>query len=159
MSGYTALIGRIQQSLEDLERVIRRVESLMDKTEQTGDDDYLDGVALNLHGFYAGVEHVFEDIAREMEGALPTGPQWHSSLLLQMSAKINSTRPAVITPETRRYLDEYRGFRHVVRNVYTFDLHPNRVLELAHGVRRCYEALTSDLNAFAEFLDKLMDEK
>jgi len=35
-----------------------------------------------------------------------------------MSSTIADTRPAVLTPETRRQLERYQGFRHVVRNVY-----------------------------------------
>ncbi len=56
----------------------------------------LDGVALNLHGFYAGVERIFEEIAREIDGSLPAGPEWHRDLLLQMSAEVAGTRPPVI---------------------------------------------------------------
>jgi hypothetical protein len=55
-TGYIALIGRTSRLLQDLEHVVKRSESLMDKAQRTGDDGYLDGVALNLHGFYAGVE-------------------------------------------------------------------------------------------------------
>jgi hypothetical protein len=66
-TGYIALIGRIKRILQDLERVVSRAESLMDKAKRTGDDGFLDGVALNLHGFYAGVEKIFEDIARTLE--------------------------------------------------------------------------------------------
>ncbi|MFN2131705.1 MAG: hypothetical protein ACK2VD_14340 [Anaerolineae bacterium] len=41
-------------------------------------------------------------------------------LLEQMAAEVPSVRPALISGETRQLLDEYRGFRHVVRNVYAF---------------------------------------
>ncbi|HFD40626.1 MAG TPA: hypothetical protein ENJ31_12355 [Anaerolineae bacterium] len=63
---YAALAGRIRQSLPDLARLVGRAELLMDKARRSGDSDYLDGVALNLHGFYAGVERIFEDIARNV---------------------------------------------------------------------------------------------
>ena len=43
------LIGRIEQTLTDLEQVVRRVELLRDKAQQS-DDDYWDGVGLNLRG-------------------------------------------------------------------------------------------------------------
>lgn len=33
----------------------------------TGDDAYWDAIALNLQGFYSGVERVFEDVARTSE--------------------------------------------------------------------------------------------
>ena len=40
---------------------------------QTCDDGFFDGVALNLHGFYSGIERTFEDIARTMERSKPKG--------------------------------------------------------------------------------------
>jgi hypothetical protein len=39
-----------------------------------------------------------------------------------MAVEIELVRPAVISKETRNTLDEYRGFRHIVRNVYSFNL-------------------------------------
>lgn len=108
MNTYAVLAGRIREALSDLERVVRRAEDLLSKAQQRNDDGYLDGVALNLHGFYAGVERIFEDIARNLDEAVPAGPDWHRDLLLQMSAAIDGVRPAVISPETRFCLDEYR---------------------------------------------------
>lgn len=148
-----ALATRLRAELVDLERVTRRVEHLWSKAGT--DDDYLDGVALNLHGFYAGVERIFEQIAREIDGALPDGPEWHRALLMQMSAEVSSTRPPVISRTTRNCLDEYRGFRHVVRNVYTFNLRPTRLKELATELPVCYKALVQDVMSFCNFLDRL----
>lgn len=155
---YIALIGRIKRILKDLERVVDRAESLMDKAKLTGDDGYLDGVALNLHGFYAGVEKIFEDIARTLEKNIPDGSGWHQDLLLQMTAEISPIRPPVISEETRDCLDEYRGFRHVVRNVYTFNLQMSRLQELTKGLQNCYVAITRDLDDFMEFLKELSVE-
>ena len=152
---YTALIGRIDQALVDLARVVQRAELLLNKARQNNDDGYLDGVALNLHSFYSGVEAIFEDIARNLEGTLPSGPNWHQELLLQMSAVLGSLRPAVIRIETRYCLDEYRGFRHVVRNVYTFNLRSGRLQQLSEEVRPCYENVKQDLTNFIKFLEQL----
>jgi hypothetical protein len=112
---YTALAGRIRQSLLDLQRVVDRADFLLGQALQKDDDGYLDGVALNLHGFYGGVERIFEDIARSVDQSIPGGPEWHRDLLLQMANELVSVRPAVITSDTRHCLDEYRGFRHLVR--------------------------------------------
>jgi hypothetical protein len=152
---YAALAGRIRQALIDVGRVVYRAELLMDKAQRSGDDGYLDGVALNLHGFYAGIERIFEDIARTLEKAMPVGPDWHQDLLLQMSSEVTSVRPPVITQETRYCLDEYRGFRHVVRNVYAFNLQPTRLRELTTRLQGCYRAVEHDLNDFADFLVQL----
>ena len=96
-----------------------------------------------------------EDIARETEEGIPTGPDWHQSLLLQVSAEIPGTRPPAITQETRYCLDEYRSFRHLIHNIYTFNLRPDRLKEQAEGLQACYEAVVHDLRAFTSFLECL----
>ncbi|MGH2521033.1 MAG: hypothetical protein ACRDH2_00895 [Anaerolineales bacterium] len=150
---YAALAGRIRNLLLDVERVVNRAEVLQEKALRTGDDGYWDGVALNLHGFYAGVEQIFLDIARTLEGSIPTGPLWRQDLVVQMSAEVVGIRPAVIERYTRECLDEYRSFRHIVRNVYTFNLRPARLQELVTGLRPCLKAVNRDLYRFAAFLD------
>ena len=152
---YAALAARIRASLNDVQRVMRRAEALRDKAQSTGDDGYWDGVALNLHGFYAGIEQIFEDIARTMEAGIPPGPNWHQALVLQMSQAVAGVRPGVITDATRQCLEEYRSFRHVVRNVYTFNLRPARLQALVAGLQLCHEAIVADLSTFAELLDRL----
>jgi hypothetical protein len=152
---YAALAARLRASLADVDRVVARTEALDRRAQETGDDGFWDGVALNLHGFYAGIEQAFEDIARTLDAAIPPGPDWRRALLLQMSAEVTRVRPAVVAGATRQCLDEYRSFRHIVRNVYTFNLRPARLQELVTGLRACQDAVASDLNAFATFLDGL----
>lgn len=154
MSERPALAGRIRISLEDVRMTIQRAVLLAEKGHRSGDDDYWDGVALNLHGFYTGVEQIFEDIARTVDGGLPSGGEWHTGLLRQMTVEIEGLRPAVIKARTRKSLDEYRGFRHIVRNVYAFNLRPARLDELVTDAPGCLADLTTDLLAFADFLEK-----
>lgn len=149
---YSALAGRLQQLLADIERVMQRVQLLHNKAKQSGDYAYFDGVALNLHSFYVGVESGFEDIGHTIDLALPSGPNWHQELLQQMGAQLNEIRPAVIRRETRACLDEYRAFRHLVRNLYTFNFKPSRLEELAQAVQHCFKLVSEDLDCFIEFL-------
>jgi hypothetical protein len=65
---------------------------------------YLDSVALNLHGFYAGLERLFEMIVGVVDGQMPRGENWHQILLEQVATETPSVRPAVISDEKRRVL-------------------------------------------------------
>lgn len=152
---YTTLTSRIEQTLLDLERMVVRTERKMKMASQTDDDAYYDAATLNLHGFYAGIERAFEDIAQTMGESLPTGSHWHQNLLLQMSAPQPSKRPAVISTETRYCLDEYRQFRHIVRNVYTFNFRSSSLEILARDVRKCFTSVSTDLTNFIQFLHQL----
>ncbi|MCB8942407.1 MAG: hypothetical protein H6658_01400 [Ardenticatenaceae bacterium] len=114
---YLAIAGRIRQELQELEQVAGRTAQIWQKVVETDDDYYVDAAALNLHGYYAGLERVFELIAEGIDQSKPSGANWHQELLRQMTAEISHTRPSVLTTATRTKLDTYRGFRHVVRNV------------------------------------------
>jgi len=126
---YQELAERIRGEVSDLARVIERaLRSWSGGQRLPGERDvYLESVALNLHGFYSGLERLFELIARHVDRALPAGEGWHHDLLQQMSREIAETRPAVISPESASRLDELRRFRHLVRNVYPEFCTPNAV--------------------------------
>jgi hypothetical protein len=92
-------------------------------------------VALNLHGLYSGLERIFEKIASTIDGSVPSGVNWHQELLNQMAVEVPRIRPAVISVDLKKDdLEEYRGFRHVVRNVYTYRLDPEKLRPLVKNI-------------------------
>ena len=155
MSRYGVLVGQIQRDLTDLDQVVARVKGLMTKVQATGDLDYLGTVALNLHGFYSGAERIFREVALAVDGSLPEGADWHRRLLRQMASEVPDVRPAVLSDATLKPLNELCAFRHVVRNVYTFDLIPSRIEALAKGASDCLALLKGDLERFCQFLMSL----
>ena len=118
-------------------------------------DIYLDSVSLNLHGFYSGVERLFELIARHVDGDLPAGKNWHHTLLRQMATDVKEIRPAVISMENALMLDELRRFRHLVRNVYALNLSPKKIEPLVSTLVELWQRLRAELLAFADFLEEL----
>ena len=49
-------------------------------------------------------------------------------------------------------LEEYRGFRHVVRNVYTYHLSPEKIGPLVDNVQEIIANSEKELSTFAKFL-------
>jgi hypothetical protein len=152
---YLAVAGRIRQELQELEQVAERTTQIWQKVADSADDYYVDAVALNLHGFYAGLERVFELIAEAIDQSKPAGANWHQELLRQMTAEITHTRPPVISIATRTKLDPYRGFRHVVRNVYTYHLDPQQIEVLVKQLPATLSAVSQDLTAFVNLIEQL----
>ena len=151
------LAERIRGELDDLDLVVCKVQrawkqSLIQVEQQ---DLLLDSVALNLHSIYSGLESLFELIARNIDQSLPSGNTWHRLLLDQMSKEIPPCRPAVISSSTKISLDEYRRFRHVVRNIYTMNILPDRLEKLIVQLPDTWETIRQELNAFADFLESL----
>lgn len=148
-----SLPERIRNELPEIEHTVKRAMEGLDRAKQTGDDHYLDGVALNLHGFYSGIERIFELITVYVDGALPKGENWHQILLKQMAEEAAGIRPAVISGPVLHDLDEYRGFRHIVRNVYSYKFDSVRIERLINKVETLFPQLKAELLAFADFLE------
>lgn len=153
--GYQVLATRIRSELDDLDRSVRRAERAWQAAQRAGteQDMFIDSAALNLHAFYAGVEHLCEAVALQLDGSLPQGEAWHRDLLDQMTLDLPGLRPPIISPVVRQALDEYRRFRHVVRNVYADSLDPLRVGELVERLAPVWAQLQAEFSALADFLD------
>ncbi len=148
------LVKRIHQELAELQRVLDRTQEGWELFRRSNDDLYLDSVALNLHGLYSGFERLFTHIAETIDGKLPQGAEWHKLLLEQMKTEIPGIRPAVISTETGKFLDELRRFRHIVRNVYTHHIDPERLKKLVDGSFKSFAQLSAEISAFAAFLEQ-----
>jgi len=142
---YLTLISRIKDELSEIEQIVNRCQKAWENANISNDDLYLDSVALNLHGFYAGLERIFELIAKDIDQSLPSGESWHQSLSKQMSTEIEEIRPPVISKSTYNKLDDYRGFQHIVRNVYTFQLSKKRIKPLVEELPELFEKLKKKL--------------
>jgi hypothetical protein len=147
------IADRIRSELIEIESLVDRVVSAWQLGLNSEDDFYLDSVALNLHGFYSGLERIFEFIATNIDANKPTGENWHQQLLDQMANEIRSVRPAVISEDIYVQLNEFRGFRHIVRNVYTFRFDRNKIEKLVKRVPAMYADIKQELLAFADFLE------
>ena len=159
MERYRVLAKRIRLELASLEKAVKRVKRAMIAYQSISEnqDLFLDSVALGLHDFYTGLERIFYQIATLVDESLPSGREWHRDLLTQMSIDISQTRPQILSIETVQALDEYRRFRHVVRNVYTFELDAERLKPLIEKLSFYFTQVQDELLAFANLLERIAD--
>ncbi len=61
------LVVRIRQELEEIRRVMERIDRIWESARRSNDDYYLDAAALNLHGFYLGFERIFVRVAETID--------------------------------------------------------------------------------------------
>ena len=154
---YRSVAARIRQEVPELDRVAQRACRAWASASHEADDLLVDAAALNVHGFYAGLERVFTLVAERIDGSLPHGPNWHQDLLRQMTAEIPGVRAAVLTPDLFPALDRYRGFRHVVRNVYAYVLDPRLVALLIDDLPETDELVLAQLAVFADALETIAE--
>lgn len=156
ISRYHALAQRIRQECEELESILTAIQRHWERSKTAADQDaYLNSVAFNLHGFYSGLERIFELIAVDLDGIKLGGDHWHIELLRQMTLDLPQIRPPVLTHETAQHLDNYRKFRHVIRNIYTTNLVPSELEKLVVTLPQVWSSIRNQLDALADYLDQL----
>ena len=123
-----AIAKRIRREISELDKI--REHALRRWQKVSKDPDYLGSVGFDLQSFYQGVERIFQTIAKSIDRSVPSGESWHKTLLEQMANEVSGIRPAVISTQAREALDNFRMFRHLAHNIYTFNLDPRRIKPL-----------------------------
>lgn len=148
------LISEIRDELELLERVAADIGNA--RREMKGHPElsavYEESLALKLHNFYTGCERIFHTIADDMNGGAPSSFEWHKRLLKSMSLAIEGKRPPVISKAVEKELEEFLAFRHVIRNIYGFEIDSERLHGLLEKVRRVFGNFKKDIVKFLGFL-------
>ena len=107
-----------------------------------------------LHSFYNGCENIFNSIARFFENDL--GPQtWHKDLLKRMNLEIPGIRPKLIDDELYRLFDDFRGFRHKFRHLYSFELDWDRECIVARKFPATVKKFKIQVNDFLKKLEQV----
>lgn len=155
---------RVVRLCAELAQERANIEQLVSETvrvlEETADRELssleVRGMADLVHDFYTGIEKTLRRIAPVLNGGLPEGEFWHRQLLDSMAMDIPDLRPPVLADRTVRDLGEFLRFRHLFRNLYGFELEPDRVRDLASRVEALWKQVEQDLAAFDEFLTELI---
>lgn len=141
---------------DEIEEQLASVNQLKETLKKIGDD--LDEEIIRrtqasvLEDFYMASEKIFKLIATEIDKELPSGDKWHKKLLRQMSVRLSQTRPPVIDKELFHQLEEYLRFRHLLHNIYGFQLKYNR---FSHPVKKLPETIDQLEKQVLQFLSQL----
>lgn len=137
-----------------LELLFASAEPHLDLPAEAVSDYDRGAIGYLLHNFYNGCENIFRAIAAFFENDVGAGT-WHADLLRRMRLEIPGYRPAVIDEELYRLLEDFRGFRHVFRNCYSFELDWERERLVASRFQRAAGLMRTQVNEFLERIDGL----
>lgn len=154
MSQFAVLSGYIQQKAQELGQEYSYAMAQAQQAETTNIDAYWIAAGFGLQGFYTGLEKIFEQVARRVDGSpVQHSERWHQELLDQMQLEVPGVRPPVITHDTYKILKAILAFRHVVRNNYTHALEPSLIAQNMEMLALAYEQVLEDLKGFQAFLE------
>jgi len=144
------LRGEVEFELEQLSHLLEVHRDLVLKSRDHDPSSVeISALAMMLHSFYTGVENIFKRITVDSGGQILSGENWHRALLDSM-LRPATRRPIVISPETHESLGDYRAFRHVFRNAYSFDLDWEKLAPLVVNCDPTLKRLNAELRLFLE---------
>jgi hypothetical protein len=156
--GFLALASEIRQELESLHRLGHEITATWAKREAVAPAErqtYVESTALKLHNFYTAIERIFERIAGDVDGGVPQTPDRHLRLLRAMSAQIPEVRPRVLSADLCERLADYLRFRHLVRNIYGFELDERKMAPLVEGIGAVRRDVEAEIGEFLAYLERL----
>ena len=138
------LRAEIRFDREAFEQRLRELKDLPLDAEPTAADTAQAAVA--LHHAYCAIESILVRVARQVEGSLPQGPEWHQALLHAAGLEIPGVRPALLSRESVEALRRLLGFRHFFRHGYAVPLDPAQLAALGQETRALAPRLLTEID-------------
>jgi hypothetical protein len=144
--------GQVRFEVEQIDQLFTVYSDLFEHVQQrTPDMVEVAAIASVLHSFYNGLENIFMSIAKGLDQQVPSGPQWHRDLLVQMSQQ-TSHRRGVISAELAERIADYLAFRHFYRHSYSFFLEWGELKGLVTPLRQVWDQVKGELSEFLKSL-------
>lgn len=135
----------------DIESQSRQIENIYGKLKERGEGPgqvYLESLAYQLHNLYCAFEDLFKVIAGTFENRIDDQPRYHLELLKRMTISVEGVRPAFLSQECYRLIDNLRAFRHLFRHAYSYELDERKVSLVLEDAIRLKEIYPKDIQTF-----------
>lgn len=147
------LLGYFSNQIELVEKILKEIKATQPSgREKTSHLGYL------LHNLYCAMEDLFQEIANTFENRIEDLSKYHRELLKRMQLNVPGIRPRLLSKESYLILDELRGFRHIFRHSYDYELAPDKVKDLKQNILANWKHIKRDLNVFTDFLQKAIKD-
>lgn len=147
---------------DEIEEELKQIYQLKNQIKEVNNEKIINSYNLKtrvyasiISDFFMASERIFKLIAKEIDEDLPETDDWHKKLLRQMSVDLPEIRPAVIDKKLYYLLEEYLKFRHLVRNIYGFQLDYKRFSHLVTDIDIAISEIVKQINSFLNKMDEI----
>lgn len=134
--------------ISQIDRLLDMGKPLFDSCKQkTPDYIEMSVCAMILQSFYHGIESMLVTIFQYYDGQLPNGSKWHKDLLDKAFVSDGNRKPVFFNVSQKK-LKDYLRFRHIVRNVYIFQLEWDKMNDLTTDIHAIWETAKGDIHTF-----------
>ncbi|MBU7006723.1 hypothetical protein [Phosphitispora fastidiosa] len=156
MTGTVLVVtARIRKELKNLDMLRKEIVEMLERGGAENDSERKRAFSSLLHDFYTCVERMFQTVAKGLDEYVPDGDNWHKLLLEQMTLSLEERRPAVISEKLGAKLMEYLAFRHLVRNIYGFQLEWAKMDYLAKDLPEVVDWIRDEADSFVKIIEDI----
>lgn len=112
-----------------------------------------------LHNLYCALEDLLQEVARTFENRMADPARYHQELLKRLHLEVPGIRPRLLHTPGYQLLNELRGFRHIFRHAYEYELDEVRLRQLKDRLIAGWTAVEDDLQMFRGFLQEALKKK
>lgn len=145
------LRAQIDSQIEEIENIYAKIE----KRKLIEGITAIESISYQLHNLYSAFEDLFKIIARTFENHISDISRYHVELLKRMTIQIEGIRPSLLPKESYILLDSLRGFRHLFRHAYSYELDKRKIDIVLEDAARLKNIYKKDIKIF---LNKLSGE-
>ena len=149
---HAALKSRLMAEIIAHEPIISGLAEALERASEQPDQFATRALASYVDDFYSGIERICERVAVTLDSNLPTGEQWHRTLLYQMGQPW-ADRPPLFSQDLLSDTDEYRRFRHRLCHIYGYELEAVRVVTLAQKTTLLFKEIRGAVLVFCDWLE------
>ena len=144
-------LGEFDYQVREINRIIEILETRTPSHQKNPiPDEVLESIGYWLHNLYCAYEDLFKIICSFWENDISYNSSYYTSLLKRMVFAIEGIRPALLSEDSLRVLDELRGFRHMFRHAYSHGLDEERILILLNRIKSSNPTIKKDLGNFRQ---------
>ncbi len=146
---WALLKAALDAQRQEIARVFAKIQ---ERQAHLDDPVYLESVGYQLHNLYSAFEDLCKIVAEFFENRIAERAGYHRELLWRMKIPIEGVRPALLSEESYRLLDNLRAFRHFFRHAYEAELDPKRVALVIEDALKLKDIYTQEIERFLEQL-------
>lgn len=145
-------LGVLRSKIDSQEAEIERIYGLINERSRGKSAAEMEGLAFWLHNLYCAFEDIFKMVADTFENSVDSRERYHAALLKKMAIDIKGVRPALISDNTLKLLDNLRSFRHLIRHAYMYELDARKVSLVCEDALELRKLYKKEIDTFFERL-------
>ncbi|MCS6936253.1 MAG: hypothetical protein NZ610_01725 [Candidatus Bipolaricaulota bacterium] len=142
---WALLKASLDAQRQEIARIFTKIE---ERQAHLDDPVYLESLGYQLHNLYSAFEDLFKIVAEFFENRIAERAEYHRELLRRMKIPIETVRPALLSEESYRLLDNLRAFRHFFRHAYEAELDPKRVALVVEDALKLKNIYAQEIERF-----------